>query len=150
VPLVHWSRSNPLISEFLNSQFLNFIIRGYRLIYLLMGDPKNPERPLKIWLDYRLYGFCQIFQKIQIKQQLNLESSFKKINIRGIKNAIRKRFFRCPGGFNHPGHTYPPYTVATLRIFNPFLILYAACRHQASKLFLVIVVKRALLALSCK
>ena len=34
-----------------------------------------------------------------------------------------------------PGRTYPAYTLATLRIFSPFLILYAGWRHQASKLF---------------
>ena len=38
------------------------------------------------------------------------------------------------------------YTVANFKIFNPFEILNAAWRHQASKSFLKIFVNRALLA----
>ena len=49
-----------------------------------------------------------------------------------------------------PGRTSPPYTVATLRIFSPLEILYAAWRYQQSTLFLAISVNLAWFARSCR
>ena len=48
------------------------------------------------------------------------------------------------------GRTGAPYAGMGPRIFTPLKILYAACRHQPSILFLASVVNLALLAPSCR
>ena len=57
---------------------------------------------------------------------------------------------RLTPGFLSTGRTSPHYTVATLSIFRPLEILYAACRYQQSTLFLAIAVNLTRLARSCR
>ena len=55
-------------------------------------------------------------------------------------------YTRIDGSRAHLSH----YVVTNFSLFNPLVMLYAACRYQTSKLFLAIVVNRARLAPSCK
>jgi len=58
---------------------------------------------------------------------------------KGVVFEVETRLFKS-------GRTSPPYTVANFKIFNPLEMLKAAWRYQTSNLFLLMSVKRALLA----